>query len=324
MNILLYFCEDTLINADMKIVFLDASTMGDTPLDEIASLGELVCFPTSSKEEALERVTDCDVLIINKVRVDSELISAAPDLKLICEAATGVNNIDLEAAAARNIPVKNVAGYSTDSVAQETFMHILSLAGNGPYFDNVVKTGAYSASGLFTDVSHLFIELTGKTMGIIGMGTIGSKVARIAESFGMKVIYYSTSGTSHCTDYPSVSLEKLMSESDVISVHAPYNERTAGLVSDKELRLMKPSAFIVNMGRGGIVDEAALAGVIDENLIGGAALDVFVKEPLPADSPLLHTSHPEKLRFTPHTAWASCEARARLAHCIAENIVKSF
>ena len=181
----------------MKIVFLDASTVGDTPLDEIAALGELVCFPTSTREEALKRVGDCEVLIINKIVVDAELIAAAPALRLICEAATGVNNIDLKAAEARGIPVKNVAGYSTDSVVQETFMHILSLAGNGPYFDGAVKGGDYSAGPIFTDLSRPFYELTGKTMGIIGLGTIGTKVAHVAEAFGMKVVYYSTSGTSH-------------------------------------------------------------------------------------------------------------------------------
>lgn len=308
----------------MKIVFLDASTMGDTSLHEIEALGELVCYPTSTKEEALARVSDCEVLIINTVKVDADLLAAAPKLKLICEAATGVNNIDLDAAASLGIPVRNVAGYSTDSVAQETFMHVLSLAGNAPYFDGAVKSGAYSASGVFTDVTRPFYELTGKTFGIIGMGAIGSKVASIAKAFGMNVVYFSTSGTSHCKDYPSLPLEELMSISDVISVHAPFNERTAGLVGDKELSLMKPEAFIVNMGRGGIIDEDALARAIDEDRIGGAALDVFVKEPLPSESPLLHTRHPEKLRFTPHTGWASCEARTRLAHCIAENIGKSF
>ena len=304
----------------MKIVFLDASTVGDTPLDEISALGELVCYATSTHEEALARVRDCEVLIINKVIVDAELIAAAPALRLICEAATGVNNIDLEAAAARGIPVKNVAGYSTDSVVQETFMHILSLAGNGPYFDTFVKDGSYSASPIFTDLSRPFYELTGKTMGIIGLGTIGSKVARVAEAFGMRVIYYSTSGTSHSKDYPSVPLDELMGTSDVISIHAPYNARTAGLVGARELALMKPTAFIVNAGRGGIVDEAALAQAVDECRIGGAALDVFVVEPLPADNPLLHTRHPELLRFTPHTAWASVEARKRLVAAIAANI----
>jgi len=308
----------------MKIVYLDAATMGDTSLAPIERLGELVCWPNSTPSEALERVGDCDVLIINKVKVTRELLDAAPNVKLVCEAATGVNNIDLEECRKRNIPVRNVAGYSTDSVVQETFMHILTLAGNGRYFDNVVKSGEYSRGELFTDVSRPFIELTGKTLGIIGMGSIGSKVAKVGEAFGMKVIYFSTSGTSHCTQYPSVSLEELMKMSDVVSVHAPYNERTAGLVGEKELRLMKPTAFICNLGRGGIVDEAALAKVIDEDLIGGAGLDVFTTEPLPLDNPLLHTRHPEKLSLTPHTAWASVEARERLVAKIAGNIAMGF
>lgn len=304
----------------MKIVFLDAATVGDTSLWPIEELGELVTYPVSSPEEALKRVKDCDVLIVNKVMVTDKLLAKAKKLRLICEAATGVNNIDLEACEARGIVVKNVAGYSTESVVQETWMHILSLSGNGPYFDDRVKSGKYSQSGLFTDLSKPFIELAGKTMGIIGMGTIGSRVAEVAKCFGMKVIYYSTSGTSHCKKYPSVSLEELMRSSDVISIHAPLNERTDGLVGAEELAMMKPTAFIVNMGRGGIVDEKALADAIDKDAIGGAALDVFVSEPLPEDNPLLHTSHPEKLRFTPHTAWASVEARNRLVESIAKNI----
>ena len=308
----------------MKIVFLDAATLGDTSLEPIAKLGDLVCWPTSTPEEARARVGDCEVLIINKIKVDAMLLDAAPELKLVCEAATGVNNIDVEACAAKGIPVRNVAGYSTDSVVQETFMHILNLMGNGPYFDSTVKSGEYSRGNIFTDVSKPFFEITGKTLGIIGMGTIGSKVAKVGEAFGMKVIYYSTSGTGHCKEYPSVPLERLMRESDVISVHAPYNERTAGLVGESELRMMKPTALIVNMGRGGIVVEEALAKVIDEGIIGGAGLDVFVKEPLPADHPLLHTRHPEKLSLTPHTAWASVEARNRLVQAIADNIAKGY
>lgn len=308
----------------MKIVFLDASTMGDTSLAMIEELGELTCYATSTAEEALERVKDAEVIIINKVKVTRELIDAAPNLHLICEAATGVNNIDLDAAAEKGIPVRNVAGYSTDAVVQETFMHLLSLAGNAPYFDETVKSGAYSASPIFTDVTKPFVELAGKTMGIIGMGNIGTKVAQVAEAFGMKVVYFSTSGTSHCDKYPSLSIEDLMSESDVISIHAPLNERTKGLIGAGELALMKKSAFILNMGRGGIVDEAALADAISAERIAGAALDVFCTEPLPADSPLLHTTHPERLRFTPHTAWASVEARRRLADGIAENIRKGW
>lgn len=308
----------------MKMVFLDALTMGDTPLDEISALGELVCYPTSTKEEALARVGDCDVLMINKVVVDKELLDAAPMLKLICEFATGVNNIDLDAASQRGIPVRNVAGYSTDSVVQTTFMHMLSLLGNAPYFDASVKSGAYSRSGLFTDLSVPFYEITGKVLGIVGLGNIGQKVAHLAEAFGMKVIYYSTSGTAHSKEYECVPLERLMSESDVISIHAPLNERTKGLIGAEQLGMMKKTAFIINTGRGGIIDEAALAAAIDEDGIGGAALDVFSKEPLPEDNPLLHVRHPEKLRFTPHTAWASVEARKRLAHLVAENVKKGW
>lgn len=304
----------------MKIVYLDSATVGETPMDGIAELGELVCWPESTPEEALERVRDCNVLIVNKVLVTRALLDAAPELRLVCEAATGVNNIDLEACRERNIPVRNVAGYSTDSVVQTTFMHILSLMGNAPYFDNTVKDGTYSKGTLFTDVSRPYIEMKGKRIGIVGMGAIGTGVARVAEAFGMEVVYYSTSGTGHCKEWPSISLGELMRTSDVISIHAPYNERTAGLIGAGELAMMKPSAIIVNMGRGGIVDEAALAEVIDNDLIGGAALDVFTKEPLPGDSPLLRTRHPEKLRFTPHTAWASTEALTRLLNCIADNI----
>ena len=304
----------------MKIVYLDSATVGETPMDGIAELGELVCWPESTPEEALERVRDCNVLIVNKVLVTRALLDAAPELRLVCEAATGVNNIDLEACRERNIPVRNVAGYSTDSVVQTTFMHILSLMGNAPYFDNTVKDGTYSKGTLFTDVSRPYIEMKGKRIGIVGMGAIGTGVARVAEAFGMEVVYYSTSGTGHCKEWPSISLGELMRTSDVISIHAPYNERTAGLIGAGELAMIKPSAIIVNMGRGGIVDEAALAEVIDNDLIGGAALDVFTKEPLPGDSPLLRTRHPEKLRFTPHTAWASTEALTRLVNCIADNI----
>lgn len=308
----------------MKIVFLDAGTMGTSSLAPIERQGELTAWPNSTPDEIMRRVVDCDVLIVNKIKVNDRLLEAAPKLRLVCEAGTGINNIDVEACSRHGVMVRNVAGYSTDSVVQETFMHILNLLGNGAYFDNVVKSGAYSRSGLFTDYSRPFIEMAGKTLGIIGLGAIGAKVAKIGVAFGMKVIYYSTSGTSHNTEYPSVPLERLMRESDVISVHAPYNERTAGLVGEKELRMMKPKSIIVNMGRGGIVVEEALAKVIDEGVIGGAGLDVYSTEPIPADHPLLRTRHPERLSLTPHVAWASIEARERLIRSIADNIAKGF
>ena len=304
----------------MKIVFLDAATLGDVSFAPIEEAGELVCYRTSTPEEAMERVRDCDVLIVNKVKVTPALMDAAGKLRLICEAATGVNNIDMDYAASRGIPVKNVAGYSTESVVQSTFMHILSLVGRLPYYDAKVKSGRYSWGGLFTDVSEPFFELAGKIMGIIGMGSIGRRVARVAEAFGMKVIYFSTSGTSHCTEYPSVPLGQLMSESDVVSVHAPLNERTAGLVGAAELGMMKPSAIIVNMGRGGIVDEAALASAIDDGKIAGAGLDVYSAEPLKVANPISKVRHQERLSLTPHTAWASVEARNRLVSEIAKNI----
>ncbi len=308
----------------MKIVFLDAATMGQVSFAAIESLGDLVLYQVSSPEEAIRRVKDCDVLIINKVKVTAELIDAASSLKLICEAATGVNNIDLDYAASKGIPVRNVAGYSTDSVVQSTFMHILALVGRASYFDDYVKSWKYSSSGLFTDASRPFFELSGKNMGIVGMGSIGSRVAGIAEAFGMKVSYFSTSGTSHCREYPSLPLERLLAESDIVSIHAPYNERTAGLIGAAELALMKPVAYLINMGRGGIVDEQALADAIDAGTIAGAGLDVFVTEPLPKDNPLLHVKHPERLSLAPHVAWASVEARQRLVNLIAENIRKGW
>lgn len=304
----------------MKIVFLDADTLGATPTSEFASLGEFVSYPTSTREEALARVGNCDTLIINKIIVDAALMDAAPKLKLICVTATGVNNIDLVEAENRGIAVRNVSGYSTDSVVQSTFAHLLSLLGDSPYFDDCVKSGRYSSMSIFCDISHPYTEIVGKTLGIIGLGAIGKRVAAIAGMFGMKVIYYSTSGTSHCKLYPSVSLDELLESSDVVSIHAPLNERTRSLIGQAQLAKMKKSALLLNLGRGGIVDEEALAFAVDNGVIAGAALDVFEKEPLPATSPLLHLRHPERFRFSPHTAWASREALARLVSKVADNI----
>ena len=308
----------------LKIVFLDAATMGDSSFAPIEALGEFIKYDNSTPEEAIERVNDCDVLIINKILVTPKLIDAAPKLKLICESATGVNNIDLEYAASKGIPVRNAVGYSTTTVSQATFMHILSLMGEGPYYDECVKSGRYSAMSMFTDPAKNWEELDGKTIGIIGMGNIGSRVAKIAEAFGMNVCYFSTSGTGHCKDYPCLPLDELLNQSDVVSIHAPLNERTNGLIGAQQIALMKPTSIIVNMGRGGIVDEQALADAISQERIAGAALDVFVKEPVPADNPLLHTRHPERLRLAPHAAWASVQARERLVQQIADNIQKGW
>ena len=309
---------------ELKIVFLDAATMGDVSFEPISRLGELVCYDSSTPDEALERVKDCDVLIINKVLVTPSLIDAAENLKLICESATGVNNIDLDYATEKGIPVKNAVGYSTDSVVQATFMHILSLVGKAPYYDNCVKSGKYSQLGMFTDVSVNWWELRGKKMGIVGLGNIGKRVAKIADAFGMQVTYYSTSGTSHSQDYPSVPLEQLLRESDIVSVHAPLNEKTVGLIGKDQLQMMKPSAYLINMGRGGIVVEQDLADAVDAGVISGAGLDVFAKEPLPSDNCFLTMSHLERMSLAPHVAWASNEARERLVGMIAENIASEF
>jgi glycerate dehydrogenase len=308
----------------MKIAFLDAATMGNVSFEPFESLGEFVRYESSTPEQARERVKDLDVLLINKVLVDKELIDSAPNLKLICIAATGVNNIDVEYAASKGIPVRNAVGYSTDSVVQSTFMHILSLVGGAPYFDQSVKSGSYSRSGMFTDPNWNWWELSGKTIGIIGLGNIGRKVARIAEAFGMKVCYFSTSGTGHCKDYPCLELDELLKVSDIVSIHAPLNDRTKNLIGKEQLALMKRSAYLINMGRGAIVVEEELAAAVDAGVIAGAGIDVFVIEPIPEDHPYLLMRHPERMRLAPHVAWASLEARQRLVGIMADNIRKGW
>ena len=308
----------------MKIVFLDAISMGDVSLEEMAALGELVCYPSSTAAEARERVKDADVACLNKVIVDQAFLDAAPRLKLICEAGTGINNIDVELCRQRGVAVRNVAAYSTDSVAQTAWMHILNLSGRAFHYQEFVQSGAYSRNPVHVDYAHPFTELAGKTLGIVGMGAIGQKVAAIGRAFGMEVIYYSTSGTAHCKEYPAVSLDELLQRSDVISIHAPYNERTAGLIGYAQMQKMKPSAYLVNTGRGGIAVEEDLARALDQGIFAGAALDVYVKEPLPSSSPLMHLQHPERLLLSPHIAWYSVEARARLAHEMAQNIRNFF
>lgn len=317
----------------MKIVFLDSDTMGDVSFAPIEKAGELILYPRSTPEEALERVRDCDVMIVNKVIVDQKLIDAAKNLKLICEAATGINNIDVEYAEKKGIPVRNAAGYSTESVAQITFMHILNLVSHGLYYDRRVKNGEYYRTGIFADMSWHFYELKGKRLGIIAMGNIGRRVAEIASAFGMEIAYYSTSGTSHCKDYPSFPLERLLAESDIVTIHAPFNERTCNLITLDKMRLMKHSAYILNMGRGGIINEEDLVTALKEDIIAGAAVDVYAKEPLSPDHPYMQLKDyydkdghciKDKLLMTPHIAWTSDEALETLVRKIAENIEKEL
>ena len=310
----------------LKIVFLDAQTLGsDISLAPVASLGEYVSYPFTKPEEVFDRIAGFDVVITNKVWMGKEQIDSSPALKLICVAATGTNNVDTAYAASKGIPVRNAVDYSTESVTQVTWMHILNLVGHARYFDGYVKDGSYSASGCFTDASVPFFELRSKTFGTVGLGNIGTRVAAVAEAFGMKVLYYPTSGKPHSDRYEAdTDLESFLSRCDVVSVHCPLNERTNGLIGYAQLKRMKASAFFVNMSRGGIIVEADLVRALDEGLIAGAATDVFTKEPLPADHPYLKMQHPERLLLTPHIGWASREARICLVEKIATNIKETF
>lgn len=305
----------------MKIVFLDSATLGESiSYKLLEELGELVLWSHSFPEDIAERVKEADVVIVNKVRMFAEQIDSAPNLRLICVAATGTNNVDIPYANSKGIQVKNVVGYSTDSVAQITFGSLLALMNHSAYFDNCVKSGEYSKSLHFTDTGRSFTEIAGKRFGIIGMGTIGKRVAAIATAFGAKVSYYSTGGSAHCSDYPSVSLNELLSESDIISIHAPLSDKTNNLISLEQLKMMKQSGIIMNMGRGGIINEADLAIALDSGIIAGAATDVFVQEPVPADHPYLKVKNRERLILTPHIGWAGKNAKNVLIKGIAENI----
>lgn len=310
----------------MKIVFLDAVTLGsDISLDGLKEFGEVTMYETTAQEKVNERIAGFDVVITNKVQIRKEHIDASSALKLICVAATGVNNVDVAYAESKGIPVKNVAGYSTESVTQVTFMLMLNLVGHGIYFDNYVKSGDYSRSGVFTDVSNPFFELKGKKLGIIGMGTIGQRVAQIAKVFGMEIAYYSTSGTSHCTEYPSLSIEELLAQSDVVSIHAPMNERTNNLLTYSMLSKMKTSAYLINIGRGGIVNEADLVRALNDGLLAGAGIDVFEKEPFSLEHPYIASLvDSSKLILAPHIGWTSREARVLLMEKLCDNIKKEY
>jgi len=307
----------------MKIVLLDAITFGDISLECFDAFGEVVKFEKTAPSQTLERIKDAQVVVTNKVVITKEMMKSTPSLKLICIAATGMNNVDLEAARELGIEVKNVAGYSTDSVVQHTFSMLFYLMGHSRYYDEVVKSGEYSRSGVFTDVSHPFYEVKGKTWGIIGLGTIGREVARVASAFGANVIYYSTSGRNSSDAYEQVVLHRLLESSDIITIHAPLNEKTKNLLNYEKLQHLKEGAVVLNLGRGGIIDEAAVAEIVDEREIY-FGLDVFEKEPLPEESPLLSVKYPERLYMTPHIAWTSVEARKRLIAMVCQNIKESL
>lgn len=304
-----------------EIVFLDVATVGTVVnLKLLKKLGKVDLFDKTASEQVVERCMGKEIVITNKVKITAEIIDQLPDLKLICVAATGVNNIDLKHAEKKGIQVKNVINYSTDSVAQLTFTMLLQLVNRPFYYDNYVKSGAYAKSDSFTHHGEPFWELRGKRIGIIGLGTIGRQVARIAEAFGMEVVFYSTTGRNNNINYKRFELDDLLKNSDVISIHAPLNEKTKGLINYEKMKLMRPCAILLNLGRGGIIVESDLARAMNENMIGGVGLDVHEYEPIKPDNPLLKLYDKEKLIITPHIAWASMEARELLVQKIAQNI----
>lgn len=305
----------------MKIVFLDIKTIGKVPnLDSLKQLGDLTSYQTTGPDQTEERIKDADIVITNKVVLDEGIISRSDNLKLICVAATGMNNVDISAAKKQEIPVKNVADYASKSVAQGTFALILHMLYNIPYYDNFVKSGEYSGSDIFTNVDREYREIGNMRFGIMGLGNIGSQVAVIAEAFGADVVYYSTSGKNTGQPYLRLELDEFLKTSDIISIHAPLNENTANLIDYDQLSLMKSSALLVNTGRGGIVNESGLARALDEDVISGAAIDVFEKEPIDKANPLLNLEKTEKLILTPHMTWASIEARTALIEGVKKNI----
>ncbi len=304
-----------------NLVVLDAATIGENSIfDSFKTFGKLTVFATTSSTERLQHIGNASIIITNKVIIDKEIMDACQSLKLICITATGTNNVDLEYAKEKGITVKNVAGYSTESVVQHTFAILLSLLQHTSYYANYVSSQTYSKQNLFTHIGPGYLELNGRTWGIIGLGTIGRRVAEVATAFGCKVIYYSTSGNNHTTDYQEVSLEELLRTADIISIHSPLNEQTQNLIGLKQLRLMKQSAYIVNVGRGGIINENDLALALRENYIAGACLDVMQKEPLPIDSPLLDEAIQSKLLITPHVAWVSDRALTKLVELTYKNV----
>lgn len=306
----------------IKIVFLDEYSLGGYDLSAIKSLGEYIGYDRTTSEQTLERCKDATVVITNKVYISGQMMSQLPNLKLIAIAATGMNNVELDAAAELGIEVKNVSGYSTYSVAEATLGAALSLLRNSAYYDNYFKSGAYAATNDIFHSGRPISMLRGKNWGIIGLGAIGHQVAHLAEAFGCNIAYSSTSGVVREEQYVHKNLSELLQWADVISIHSPLNAKTAGLIGKSELEQMKSTAIIINVARGGIIDEAALADALNNRNIAGAALDVFSSEPLHS-SPLYSLNDPYTLLASPHTAWAADDAVKLLIDGIAANI-KNF
>jgi len=303
----------------MKIVFLDRSTIGDdVEYERFNTLGDVVFYDTTTKEQTMQRVKDADVVVTNKVVIDKAIMQES-SLKLICVAATGMNNIDLEYAKEINLEVKNVAGYSTASVVQLTFALCLSLINSIKVYDEFTKSNGWVDSPIFTKFNPAFFDISGKKWGIIGLGNIGKGVAIVASAFGADVSYYSTSGKNSDSEYKRVELNKLLQECDIISIHAPLNSDTKDLINKTNLLFLKDDAIILNLGRGGIINEKDLSLHIDNSNIK-VGLDVLEVEPMRENCPFRLVKKSENLIITPHLAWASVESRRKLVDGIYQNI----
>ena len=306
----------------MKIVFLETGTLGsDVSLNEFYDLGEVIEYDLTLEEQIPERIVDADVVIVNKLPMNEKTLKGAGRLKLICLTATGTNNIDFTYTDSANIAVRNVAGYSTESVVQHTFALLFYLYEKLSYYDDYVKSEKYANAPFFCHIEERFHELYGKTWGIIGLGEIGHRVAEVAKCFGCKVVYYSTSGKNNDPLYERVSLDRLLAEADIVSIHAPLNKDTLDLINYEKLNKMKKTAYLLNLGRGPIINENDLYRALEEDLIAGAATDVLTKEPMSRENPLIKIKDSKKLFITPHIAWATIEARQRCADRVYDNIV---
>lgn len=303
----------------MKIVFLDEYSIAGRNMSSVAKFGDYTGYDFTLEEQVIERCQGAEIVISNKVILSAEILAQLPDLRLICVAATGMNNVDLAAAAELGIEVRNAVGYSTCSVAETTLCSALSLMREVTYYDDYFHSGKYSASDRPFNFDRPTSQIRGKKWGIIGLGNIGREVARLATAFGCKASYTSTSGIVRKEDYPAVSLDELLSESDIVSIHAPLNAQTSNLLDAPQLSKMKSTAILINVARGGIVNEKALAAALDAGTIRGAALDVFSVEPL-RTSPLYHIRDRYRLLASPHNAWSSDDAIDRLIECISKNI----
>ncbi|MCT7551639.1 D-2-hydroxyacid dehydrogenase [Aliarcobacter butzleri] len=303
----------------MQIVILDRATLGfDIDVNIFSKFGNVTSYDSTKENETAQRVKNADIVLTNKVVIGKNEIDNS-NIKLICITATGMNNVDLEYAKEKNIAVKNVAGYSTSSVVQVGFSMILYFVQKLNYYKKYVDEGNWQKNELFTHIDEPFFELDKKRVGIIGLGEIGRNFAKKAKSFDCEVVYYSTSGKNNSNEYKSISLDELLKTSDIISIHAPLNENTKNLLTYENMKNMKDGAILLNLGRGGIINENDLAKLIDEKEIY-CGIDVVSKEPIEESNPLLKVKNKNRLLLTPHIGWASIEARTRLVNMVAKNI----